>query len=300
MAKKQPCIWFFLNIFRRISCCLTQRGAVRLGGFIGRLVAQFTPKRVAEARGRCSKILGISDEEALRIVKAAYRHFGMAAAEFARMPVVAGRINSIVMVHGEENLKKAVDAGKGVMLITAHIGNWEYGACWCAQNGYAINALGTDQRDDRLTDLIMDLRRAGGSKALGKVSDLKAMYKALQSGEIIAVPIDQDAKHAGVVSTFLGHPASTPIGTAKLAYKLGCSVLPVFCIRRGDGVTFDFYFLPAMEGRDGQPFGKDIQTSIDDCNDILSRWIRKYPGQWLWMYPRWESVERGTFGELRN
>ncbi|MDD3673578.1 MAG: lysophospholipid acyltransferase family protein, partial [Synergistaceae bacterium] len=143
--------------------------------------------------------------------------------------------------------------------------------------------------------LIMELRKAGGMKALGKASDLKVMVKALKAGEVIAVPVDQDAKRAGIVSPFLGYPASTPVGMAKLAGKLGCAVVPAYCVRWLDTQKLEFHFLPALKGRDGKPYGKDLQSSIDDCNEVISEWIRKYPDQWMWMYPRWESVERGDF-----
>ena len=186
------------------------------------------------------------------------------------------------------------------MLATAHIGNWEYSACWLAHHGLPINSLGADQRDERITELIKDLRRAGGAKALGKANDLKAMIKALQRGEVIAVPVDQDAKEAGVVSPFLGSPASTPLGPAKLAAKLGCDVIPGICTRNPDGVTFSMKFYPPMKGRDGEPFGKNIQTSTDDLNAVISEGIKAHPEQWMWMYPRWESVERGIFNDRGN
>ncbi len=300
MSKRQPLIWHSLVLFKRLVCTLPHRWALGLGGALGSLVPVFTSKKFNESAERCSQILSIPLENAKEIVKRCYRHFGMAAAEFARTPVMAAKIDSIIRVHGEDNLKDAISRGKGVILATAHIGNWEYAAVWCAQHGYPMNALGTDQRDDRITDLIMDLRRSGGCKALGKASDLRAMVRALQSGEIIAVPVDQDAKLDGVLSMFLGRPASTPVGIAKLAAKLGCAVLPAYCARSCDGVTFDFRIYPAFDGRNGMPYGKDVQSSIDDCNDVISEWIRKYPDQWMWMYPRWESYERGWFDEVRD
>ncbi len=300
MAKKQPVIWALLSIFRKITCALPHSAAVAFGGYLGALVPYFTPKKLKEASLRCSKVLGIPYKEAMSIVKHAYSNFGRSTAEFARMPVMAHRLDELIDACGEDNLRRAVDAGKGVIVATAHIGNWEYAAAWCAQHGYQMNALGADQRDERITNLVMDLRRTGGTKALGKASDLKSMIKALQAGEIIAVPIDQDAKKAGVLSPFLGYPASTPVGIAKLAGRLGCAVLLAFCVRQSDGVKLELNFLPVLKGRDGEPYGKNIQTSIDDCNDIISDWIKKYPDQWMWMYPRWESVERGEFGELRN
>ena len=189
--------------------------AVALGGKLGSLVARLSHKKVAEAVERCMKILGVPCARAEEIVRGAYEHFGRAAAEFARMPVMAERIDELVSSEGHEYLFDAVKSGRGAMLATAHIGNWEYSACWLAHHGLPINSLGADQRDERITELIKDLRRAGGAKALGKANDLKAMIKALQRGEVIAVPIDQDAKEAGVVSPFLGYPASTPLGPAR-------------------------------------------------------------------------------------
>ena len=293
MNKKQSFIWSVLSAFRKIVTSLPHQAAVMLGGFVGSIIPLFTRNKLKEATDRCAKVLDIPRKEASLIVKGAYRNFGKSTAEFIRIPVMAHKLDEIVTVNGEENLREAYEAGKGVFIVTAHIGNWEYAGAWCAQHGYPMNGLGTDQRDERITNLIMELRNAGGMKALGKASDLKAMIRALQAGEIIAVPVDQDAKKAGIVSPFLGYPASTPIGMAKLADKLGCAVVPAYCVRWLDTHKLELNFLPALKGRDGKPYGKDLQGSIDDCNEVISGWIRKYPDQWMWMYPRWESVERG-------
>ena len=300
MAQSQPLIWHSLNTFRKLVCALPHERAVALGGALGSLVGRFSHKKVSEAQERCAKILGVSRERALDIVLGSYGHFGRAAAEFARMPVMADKIDSLMHSSGQEHLFEAVKSGRGAILATAHIGNWEYAACWLAHLGLPINSLGADQRDERITELIKELRRAGGSKALGKASDLKSMMKALQNGEIIAVPVDQDAKELGVVSPFLGFAASTPVGPAKLAAKLGCDVIPGACVRRPDGISFELTLLPPMKGRGGEPFGKDMQASTDDLNAVISEMIRAHPDQWMWMYPRWESVERGIFGDRGN
>lgn len=295
MKNKQTFIWSILTAFRKIVTLLPHSAAVAIGGFIGSVVPFFTPVKLREATDRCARVLGISHKEARGIVKRSYRNFGKSTAEFIRLPVMASKLDEIMCVYGEENLREAYEAGKGVFVVTAHIGNWEYAGAWAAQHGYPMNGLGTDQRDERITNLIAELRNAGGMKALGKASDLKAMIKALQAGEIIAVPVDQDAKKAGVVSPFLGYPASTPIGMAKLADRLGCAVVPGYCVRWLDTQKLELHFLPVLKGREGTPFGKNLQSSVDDCNEVISEWIRKYPDQWMWMYPRWESVERGDF-----
>ena len=300
MSKGQPVIWHLLNAFKNIVRVLPHKRAVALGGWLGLLVAKATPEKFREACVRCERILGVSKERAEGIVRGAYRHFGSAAAEFARMPVVAADIDSLVTCSGVEYLRAAAESKRGAMLVTAHIGNWEYGAAWVAHQGFPVNALGAEQRDIRITELIKELREAGGVIALGKAGDLKAMVSALKRGEFIAVPVDQDAKEFGVVSPFLGFPASTPTGPERLAARLGCDVIPIFCIRSGDGITIDIKVYPPLKGRNGKPFGADIQESADDLNGILSEEIRRHPEQWMWMYPRWESVERGIFDDRGN
>lgn len=297
---RQPAVWWALCAFIWAARKLSHEKALKFAGALGALTPLFIKEKTRQSTEKCAKVLGVTYDEAYKITTGAYVHFAKAAVEFARLPLMVGEMKNLVRVHGEENLITAMEKGKGVILATAHLGNWEYAASWCAQSGYPINGLGTDQRDDRITKLIIDLRSSGGTKALGKSTDLKAMFKALSAGEIIAVPIDQDAKLSGIVSPFLGLPASTPVGVAKLAGKYGCAILPAFCVRGGDGVTMDFHILPALKGREGRPYGEDVQSSIDDCNEIISEWIRKYPDQWLWLYPRWESVERGMFDEVRD
>ncbi len=296
----QPLIWHSLKMFRALCCRLEHGRAVALGGRLGSLVALLSQKKVAEAAGRCSRILGVPHAQAEEIVRGAYEHFGRAAAEFARMPIMADKIDELVESEGHEYLFDAVKSGRGAILATAHIGNWEYSACWLSLHGLPIIALRADQLDERITELIKELRRAGGAKALGKANDLKAMIKALQRGEVIAVPVDQDAKEAGVVSPFMGFQASTPVGPAKLAAKLGCDVIPGICIRNPDGLSFLLRFYPPMNGCGGKPYGRDILSSTDDLNAVISDGIKAHPEQWMWMYPRWESVERGIFNDRGN
>jgi lauroyl/myristoyl acyltransferase len=295
MPKKQPIIWAALSSFIKIIRVLSHEKACELGSALGALVAFFSGSRVKKATERCAIALGIQENKASRIVRASYRHFGIDVVEFARLPQMLNRIDELVKVHGENNLEEAIGNGNGVILITAHIGNWEYAAAWLAQHGYQINTLGADQRDERITDLIKNIRISYGAKALGKSSDLKKMIQALSLNEIIAIPIDQDAKLSGVLSPFLGHPASTPTGVFKLAGRFGCAIVPAFCIRNSDKIKYDLFILPAMQGRNGSQYGKDLQQDVDDCNDVISEWIMKYPEQWLWLYPRWESVEMGMF-----
>ena len=292
MAGKQPFIWGAVNVIRKIMYLLPHKTACALGGNIGVLVALFSKKRVMAAEKRCMRALGTDEKEAHRIVRASYRHFGTAAVEFMRLPIMLDKLETLIRVHGAENLDNAFACGKGVMFVTGHIGNWEYAASLFAKRGYPINGLVAEQRDARITGLIEDIRVASKVKVLYKNGDLKKMISLLRKGELIAVPIDQDARAKGVLVPFLGIPASTPVGVAKLADKFDCRVVAGFCIRAEDGI-YDFYILPAFEEAGGRRFGEDAEKTMEKCNDVISEWIRKYPEQWMWLYPRGDSVEQG-------
>lgn len=291
MASRQPFIYGSLMLLRKLMFLLPHAAACALGGKIGMLVAFFSKNRVKAAEARCRKALGVDEKEAHRIVRASYKHFGIAAVEFMRLPIMFDKLESLVRVHGAENLDKAFEYGKGIMFITAHLGNWEYAAALFAKRGYPINGLVAEQRDDRITGLIEDVRVASKVKVLYKNGDLKKMISLLRKGELIAVPIDQDAREKGIIAPFLGIPASTPTGVAKLADKFDCKVVAGFCIRAEDGI-YDFHILPAFEEAGGRRFGEDTAKTMEKCNDVISDWIRKYPQQWMWLYPRWESVEQ--------
>ena len=167
----QPLIWHSLEIFCALCRRMEHRRAVALGGKLGSLVARFSRKKVSEAVARCMKILGVPRGRAEEIVRGAYEHFGRAAAEFARMPIMADRIDELVTSEGHEYLFDAVKSGRGAILATAHIGNWEYSACWLAHHGLPINSLGADQRDERITELNRPGREGGGRRlALPRLS----------------------------------------------------------------------------------------------------------------------------------
>jgi KDO2-lipid IV(A) lauroyltransferase len=153
-----------------------------------------------------------------------------------------------------------------------------------------MNAIGAEQRDDRITRAIASLRASASVKPVGKGLDLRAALTCLRKNEVLAVLLDQDAKDTGVLSSFLGHLASTPVGPIKLASKLGTAVLPAHVLRDGDGTHMTLVIDPPLEGPNGRPFGEDVQDAVDRCNGVISGWIRENPEQWMWMYPRWEST----------
>jgi KDO2-lipid IV(A) lauroyltransferase len=235
-------------------------------------------------------MLGVREREARDIIRGAYSHFGKALVEFVRLPIMYSRIDELVRVTGEEHVWEALKMGRGAIFLSCHIGCWEYAAAVLARHGLPMNAIGTEQRDERITQAIIDLRSRVGVKPIRKGINLRAALECLKKNEVLAVLLDQDAKESGMLSPFLGHLASTPFGLIKIAYRYGVPILPAHITRDLDGLHMTTIIEPPLEGRDGRPFGEDIRYSVDRCNEVISGWIRANPEQWMWMYPRWEST----------
>lgn len=250
-------------------------------------------KKVDKAETRCVRSLGIAITPARRIVIESYRNIGRAVAETLRLPSMKGSVGDFMKLEGEENVQRELDSGRGVILLLAHLDNWEM-AAFIASRLWPINAIGADQRDSRITDLLMSIRASGGAKPIQKGQGLRGAIQCLKRGEVLCILHDQDAKDKGLVVPFLGLPASTPTGVARLAAKFNAAVVPLHIVRNQDGFTHTAIFSPALTDPSGEVFGKNEEYALTACNECISTWIREHPEQWLlWLYPRWASTVPG-------
>jgi KDO2-lipid IV(A) lauroyltransferase len=254
------------------------------------MVFSLNKDKSSKAIIRCSKILGCSLEVAREVVAKSYINLGRSVVEFLNLAKIGKRIDEIVSVHDIENLNDALACGRGVILLTAHLGNWELAAAYLGIKDYPMRAIGAEQRDARITKLISDIRASCGVETIGKGFDLRGAIRCLQEGNILGVLLDQDAKDKGIITPFLGQPASTPYGPVKLAMKMRSPIVPLFIVRRKDNIHHDLYFLPSLEERVKDFYDRPIEENVRLCNDILSDWISRHPEQWLWLYPRWAST----------
>lgn len=282
--------WKALSGVLRLLKRMPLTWSVRFGASLGWLLWALDKKKVDEAERRCVRALQVGPTIARGIVRRSYMNLGRSVAEFVSAPGSGRSMRSIVHVHGEEHLREALDSGNGVIFFSGHIGNWEFGAAVLAEMGYPMNAIGADQRDERVTDLIIGLRAVSGVTTVSKGFDLKAAIRCLKRGEALAILIDQDVRERGVVVPFLGIPASTPYGPAKIAGKIGSVILPSFMLRRGTSEEHDLHILPSP-WKNGRPEpDESMEEAMARCNDLISEYIRRAPDQWMWLYPRWAST----------
>lgn len=278
--------WVGLRALGVLFPLLGRKRALSLASRLGEVAFELSSKREMAVR-RCQVVLGLSASRAEEVVRASFANMARSAAEFLLAPRTSREeVLSLVRGHGLRNLEEALSLGRGAIVLTAHLGNWEMLAAFMAANGFKVNGLAADQRDDRITSLIERLRSSWGVKTVSKDRALRGAIECLERGEILGVLLDQEVGSAFVVAPFLGFDAYTPSGILKLASRHGIPVVPIFIVRdRSDPTRHRAYFL-----RPRVFSGESLEEQARWCNEVLSRWIRAFPEQWMWVSDRWEKA----------
>ena len=195
---------------------------------------------------------------------------------------------SRVHVEGVEHLRRAAAAGRGILVLTAHYGNWELLAAAHGLTGLPLSFVVRPLDDPILDDLAGRFRRRSGAELIVKHRAVREVMQALRRGRMVGILLDQNATRGeGVFVPFFGVPASTSKGLALLALRTGAPVVPVFLRREPDGRH-------CMDVRPPLPAppDEDVLTYTAAFNAAIEAAIRRAPEQWLWMHARWRTRPR--------
>jgi KDO2-lipid IV(A) lauroyltransferase len=220
---------------------------------------------------------------------------GKSIVEFARANRLRERLTSLVSIEGGGHLDEALKRGKGVLLMTAHIGNWELAGARLAAEGYLTAPIYTPQRNKGgVNDLISERRADTGMKMIPSQGlGLREAFRMLRQGGVLIFMQDLDARKEGILLPFLGLPASTATGIVKMHQKFGAPVVPAVTTRNADGVHHTLHIqeiLSDARDEDGNLFGANMEKSLKMCNNVLGKWVTEYPEQWMWLLDKWESA----------
>ena len=288
---------------RRYLRYLAVRGAVALVGLLpvelaSRLGAALGTLAFAVARGERRKALAslarafpeLPPAEREALGRRAFAHLGAAACELACVRQLDAHPEARVDWLPEDRavLDRALAAGKGVVFVTGHLGNWEVLARRMTLAGYPVTAIGKEASDPRTTALVADLRQRGGVGVLwrGAPGAARQMLKTLRGNGVLGILIDQDTKVQSVWAPFFGHLAKTPRAAADLVLRTGAVPVLGFALRTGRArYRLEMREVPLPEG-DGEAAVLDLTTRF---NQGIEAFIRAHPEQWVWMHQRWKS-----------
>ena len=242
---------------------------------------------------------GMSDAERCSIAKRMYRNLGMNVAEFARVGKLrdSGRLDSLFDASGWENLERAHSRGKGVLILTAHLGNWELFGAKFSNAGYKLTVLARRAYYERYENLLEMLRRSAGVEVVDR-NNVRGILRRLRAGHLVAILSDQDIRRIeGVYVDFLGKLAYTPTGIVTLALRTGSPILPAFIVRQSDG-RHRVYIEPEVELIRTGHKGWDTLINTMRYTDIIEKYVKTHPEQWMWFHRRWR--QRPEFGFLKG
>jgi KDO2-lipid IV(A) lauroyltransferase len=225
------------------------------------------------------------------IVRRCFANLTMFAAEALRLPALTREdVERRVEVRGQAFLDAALAAGRGVIVVSAHVGNFDLLGCAHALRGVPANVVYKDIRWKPAHDFFFAARRRCGVTVIPPKGSERQILRALRANQVVAFVIDQHMpKHRGVACTFFGRYASTTPAPALFALKTGAVVIPALIRRVGNSGQHVSEFFPPMNMEEPHADrAENLKHNMQRMNDWLEAEIRKTPEQWLWLHKRWK------------
>jgi Kdo2-lipid IVA lauroyltransferase/acyltransferase len=283
------------GVVRRVVAPLPRRTALAVGRGLGRLLGDLDRRHVAIAAGNLRRAFPAWDEgRALRTARAVYAHFGSVLFDIlwleGRSP---DRIRALLEVRGREHVERAMAAGRGALMVTAHIGNWElHGVAHGLLFG-PIHVVARPLDNPDLDRRLCALRTMAGNTVIYKQRALAQILRALRAGGGIAILIDQNVQPGdGIFVDFFGRAAATTTVAAALAVKTGCALVPCRTELLPDG-RYRITYEPVVEWSASGDREADIACLTQRLTRSIEEWVRATPEQWLWMHRRWKTRPPG-------
>jgi KDO2-lipid IV(A) lauroyltransferase len=191
-------------------------------------------------------------------------------------------------IDGCHHLIKAYEKGRGVLVLTAHLGNWELLSVLAGMIEFPMSVVVRPLDFEPLDHYVHNLRTRFGGKMIPKQRSFRKIIRRLARGEAVYLLMDQNVDwYEGVFVDFMGHRACTNKGMALLALKTGAPVVPVFMVREKSGLRAEFGpEVVTVKTGDRQ---KDIEINTQEYNRVIENVIRRYPDQWFWIHQRWKT-----------
>lgn len=230
-------------------------------------------------------------EEIDQIARACFTFMAKAGLELMFLMDRPELLKRRVEIVNRENLQAALAKGRGVILISAHFGNFALMLARLSLEGYKVGGIMRHMRDKRVEKIFMAKRTKLGIKTIysqpRKVC-VEETIRSLRNNEIIFIPIDQNFGSGGIFVDFFGKKAATAKGPVVLAKRTKAVILPVFILRQKDD-THKIIFEPPFNLEEKETPEDTVLVNIQRLTNIIESYIRRYPAEWGWIHRRWKS-----------
>ena len=257
--------------------------AFKVARFISDLQYYFSP-RDRKAVTNNLKVIVNSSQDVKELTKEVFRNFGRYLVEFFCLPQILDQdyIKENIKFEHLEKIDEVLKRGKGGIIVTAHIGNWELGAIVIGMTGHPLVAVALPHKERPVNDLFNRQRQLGVTVVPTNMA-IRRCLETLRENKLIALVVDRDFGFHGEKIDFLGKKALIPKGAAVLSYKTGAAIIPMFLIREPNGkftlsVGEPIYPPMIVEGE----VKEDLLIGfMRKYMMVMEEKIRQYPSQWL-------------------
>lgn len=232
-----------------------------------------------------------SKKEIINIAKSCFISMAKSGVEVVAYVSDKRFIKQNVKIINKERLDQALAKGKGVILVSAHFGNFPLMIGRLSIEGYKIGAIMRPMKDAKVEKMFEDERKKLNIKAIYSIprnTCVNNTILSLRNNEIVFLPLDQNFGTGGVFVDFFGKKAATATGPVVFARRTDAVLLPVFIIRQKDN-THEIVFDSPLELLKGKDEEETLVMNVQKITEIIELYVRKYPGEWGWIHKRWKA-----------
>lgn len=231
-------------------------------------------------QGNLTVVLGSNSPAVSRASREVFRNFAKYLIDFFRFETITPRfIAERVTLVGRHHLDAALRQGRGALLLSAHLGNYELGAAVAAGLGYPVQVVVLQHRDPRVDAFFTRQRQRAGVTPIAVGMALRQGFACLKRNQLLGILADRDFFNHGVRLPFLGRSMSVPRGPALFSVRTGAPIVPTFLVR-DPGNRFRFIFEQPILPREGQEETAEVDRLMRASLVVLEEYIRRYPTQW--------------------
>ena len=279
--------FFYLNLIGFFSRLLPRKFTLWLAILVGNLYWAVMKKDRTMVKRNLSRILE-NPSEVGKTARRTFIRYAQYLVDYTRMDLLKqdnlGRL--VNGFQGKEHIDRALSRGKGAMILTAHLGNWEMGGVFLSLLGYSLNVVTAPDVAARLHDYRVRLRQEQRINVItlnDTLSSSLAVFKALKENGLVALLGDRELMGKGIPVKFFGQKVYFPIGPALLAHLSEAALIPTFVLMGEDGQYLCLAEPPLPVQKTGNR-DEDLAVNAQGIAEVMEKFIRSYPDQWFTFY----------------
>ena len=283
-------VYLAVRILGLIVVSVSRSTAMGIGSFTGVLIYLVVPRQSKKTLENLRIGYGdsMSEKELQSMTRRVFIQLGRNIADVLRLPIVRkDNVKDIVSVRGLDKFEKAMARGRGLIVITGHLGCWELVPAYFSLCGYPVSVVGRRVYDSKVDSVIRSFRAEKGIEFIDD-KNLQGALKCLYRGRALGLLIDERANQSGIPVDFFGGKSRVTRGPVVLAMRAKAPVIPL-AIHRGSHGRHIIEICDPLDFKKNKDPKKDIAFYARVCSKAVEALIRKHPTEWVWMHDKFES-----------